>query len=165
MADTLKIASKSPMPLRMELYDVDGAGNRIVPDVIVIKAAGAEAGFPEGVTDGVDADLYNKWVAANPDHDFVAGGIIRVVGEDEPVTTYGFEAGLEAAAADTDNTALAEQGSTVTEEGPVSAEDMAAHSDTPNTDLPTSDVNSGLETPAQVPVASKPEADPAEETK
>jgi hypothetical protein len=127
----------------------------------------------------VDADTYNKWVEANPDHDFVVGGIMRIVGEDEPVTTYGFEAGLEAAAADTDNAELAEKGSTITEPGPVSAEDMAATSDTPNNDLPTSAVNTADEAPAQVPVpaadadapaatepAAAPAADaPAEKTK
>lgn len=53
---------------------------------------------------------------------------------------FGHEPGLEALAADAENTRLAELGTGDQEPGPVEAIDMNATSDTPNDDTPRSDV-------------------------
>ncbi len=153
MADKLRIASKSPMPLRMEVVNDDGSISSVV-----INPAGAEAGFPEGVTENVDADLYRRWIDENSDHAFVVAGLLRELAEDEIVTEYGFEAGLAKAAEDEENVKLSEQGSTITDPAPVGAQDMAATSETPNDDSPRSDVNTGLESnPAPAAVSAAEE--------
>ena len=91
-----------------------------------------------GVTRGVDAGLFRAWHDANKDTPL--GALVSEASDDDLTPTAvenGFEPGLErmkAAVADD-----AAKGSTVTHEGPVTSEEMAATSDTPNDDSPRGD--------------------------
>ncbi|MDE1158429.1 MAG: hypothetical protein PW791_09150 [Neorhizobium sp.] len=158
MSDKLRIASKSPLPLRMEVMNDDGTISSQV-----INPASALPGAPEAVTEDVDADLYHAWIKQNPEHAIVTNGMLRELGDEELTNEFGFEAGLARAAEDTDNVSASEEGSTITDPAPLSAEALA---------VPTSEPVAGVvgQVPAQpeavtetVPVAESTEtaAEPA----
>jgi hypothetical protein len=155
MSEKLKVALLSPMPLTIQMIDHNSDGSIAAVRSALLNGASAVAGFPEGITDGVDGDLYNDWIAANPDHPAVAGNLLRVVPDGEPVTEFGFEVGLARAAEDTDNVEASEEGSTITEEPPLSAEALAV----PPTAAAAGIVGQvGAAPAAEEPVPAQPEA-------
>lgn len=92
-----------------------------------------------GVVSSVDAEVYEAWKGANPNHTFITNGILEEVGDDyqdEP-EVFGFEPALEAAAKDADAVKAAEAG-VETEAGPgeLTSEDMTPTNGTPPGDDP-----------------------------
>jgi hypothetical protein len=103
----------------------------------------AGAGHPGQETiSEVDAEAFSAWKKANERHDWLQNGLVREVPDDyeAPAMSFGHEPALEALSSDKDNSKLAKEGVGEAEPGPVSAEDMAATSDTPNDDSPRSQV-------------------------
>ncbi|WP_038367855.1 hypothetical protein [Bosea sp. UNC402CLCol] len=104
MGKTVTIASRIPMAIRIE----EPEGNPDKPGLskdrqrTVIKGAGNDLGTVEGLTAGVDEDLFDAWVKANPNHGAVVNGLLRKVGAEEQPQgiTYGFEAASEKAPAE-----------------------------------------------------------------
>lgn len=101
MTKTITIASRAPMAVRLMRPDPNPGAPGLSPelDTIVLNGAGNEAGMVEGITNGVDAEFYNAWLKANPNHPVVTTGVLRVVPEDEAADglQYGYEPALAAA--------------------------------------------------------------------
>ncbi|MEZ2410541.1 hypothetical protein AB6806_27470 [Bosea sp. RCC_152_1] len=98
MGKTVTIASRIPMAIRIE----EPEGNPDKPGLskdrqsTVIKGAGNDLGTVEGLTTGVDEDVFDAWVKANPNHAAVVNGMLRKVpGDEAPAEiVYGFETAL-----------------------------------------------------------------------
>lgn len=139
MADTIKVASRSPMAIRIT-ESAEGKEPGTELKSAVLSGSSSIRGSLEGVTE-VDAAFFRQWLKANPDHPAVAAGLIREMDEDEDIASadkFGFEPALKAAVDDKDNSKAAAKGSTVTDGGPVKSSDLATRSDTPNDDSPRS---------------------------
>lgn len=143
MAKTVRIGSKVHTPLRITEAPAnpDKPGDGPALRSIVLNPAPYVEG--EGYTElePEDAKIYRAWFKANPAHPAIVAGHLREVDADEDANadqSFGYEPGLEEASKDKDITREAKKGSRVKDKAPVSAEDMAATSDTPNTDRPTS---------------------------
>ena len=118
--------------------------------------ADAKAGV--GYTSGVDPELFKLWHEDQVAQHAPLADLVSIVdpkdAEKADPTEYGFELGLKRLAEDSENTSSAEEGSTVTHEGPVTAEEMAAHSDTPNDDSPRGDPDMVQVAHTQTPATS-----------
>lgn len=101
MTKTITIASRAPMAIRLVRPDPNPGTPGLSPelDTIVLNGAGNQAGMVEGFTPGVDADFYNAWLKANPNHPVVTSGVLRVVADEEAGDgiQYGYEPALAAA--------------------------------------------------------------------
>lgn len=158
MADMIRVASRSPMRIRMT-ESADGKAPGTELKYADLAGSAATPGSLEGVTE-VDADLFHSWMKANEGHPAVVAGLIREMGKDETVgdpANFGFEPALEAATSG-ENADAAAKGSTTTEPGAVSSVDMKATSDTPADDSPRSQTKL---TDTSAPVVTVPAAQPA----
>lgn len=84
----------------------------------------------------VDGEVWSAWKQANPNHAFLANGILEEVGDDykDPDTVFGHEPMLEAAAKDPEAVRLAEAGVPMDEDaeaGSLTAADMTPVNSTP----------------------------------
>lgn len=92
-----------------------------------------------GAVSEVDADVYAAWKKGNPNHVFLANGIVEEVGGDykAPEEVFGHEPALEAAAKDRDEAKAAKAGSTVeADAGALTSEQMTPENGTPPADDP-----------------------------
>lgn len=142
MSETIRIASRLPLPVTLSEPNPNPQQPGLSPALRSFVLPGAAHPGGETVSD-VDAEIYRAWKDGNEGHDWLRGDLIREVSADytgmDPAL-FGHEPGLEALAADTENTRLAELGTGDQEPGPVEAIDMNATSDTPNDDSPRSEV-------------------------
>lgn len=102
MTKMITIASRAPMAVRLTRPDPNPDAPGLSPelDSIVLNGAGNEAGMVEGITKGVDAEFYNAWLKANPNHPVVTTKVLRIVPDDEAEgdgLQYGYEPALAAA--------------------------------------------------------------------
>lgn len=138
MSETIKVASRLPMPLRitepMENPEKPGEAHPLRSAVL---AGMAHPEDPQPAVTEVDADLFRRWLEANPHHPAVQAGALTEIKGDPPEPSYGFAPALEEAKADADK---ASKGSTLKDRRVPSAKDMAATSDTPPDNSPRSQV-------------------------
>ena len=103
MPNTLKIGSTSPLAILITEPNPTPDKPGDAPELRTLTIRGAGTGT-EGVTEGVDADLYHAWLKANPHHPAVENGLFREIGDNDPVGSdpalFGFEPGLKAVAGD-----------------------------------------------------------------
>lgn len=92
-----------------------------------------------GAVSEVDAEVFNAWKEGNPNHAFIANGLIEEVGEDyeAPEEVFGHEPALEAAAKDKDAVKASEAGvETDKGAGELTSADMTPENGTPPGDDP-----------------------------
>lgn len=164
MPETVTIASRLPVAIRIADPNPDPEKPGEAPPArsAVINGARHPGSVGEaGITRGVDADLWRKWLEANKNNDLVQGGLLAAVQEDQADAVnkaeYGFQPGLERVAQS--DAEAASKGSTVTESGPLRAVHLAATSDAPMDDSPRSQTRSA-DAPA-MPHTPSPAAQPA----
>ncbi len=145
MTDTVTVASRAPMAIQIQEPLPDEFREKPGEAPLLRSATlngsnhpGAKGGV--GFTHGVEAEVFDLWHKAQVKAKSALAGMFSIVDPkeaDKPVPLeYGFEPGLERMSENAENTSAAEEGSTVTHEGPVTSEEMAARSDTPNDDSP-----------------------------
>jgi hypothetical protein len=117
MADdnTVIVASTAPMAIQISDLPEDDAqpGSLVNPRVVLINGARHEQAINGvGITRDVPADLWEAWIAKHPHYeDFMSLLTDDEVRDRANMTTqFGVDPGLEAAAADADNVALAAEG-------------------------------------------------------
>jgi len=141
MAKMIKVASRLPMAVALREPNPNPDKPGETPTLRSVTLASAP--HPGGETiSTVDAELFAAWKDGNPNHDWLSGDLVREVPDDHEADgpSFGHEPGVEAWSQNADNVKLAEQGTEGEAGLPVTAEDMAATSDTPNDDSPRSDV-------------------------
>lgn len=177
MADTVSVMSlahtaiRIQEPLPEEFHDKPGLAP-VLRSAVIAGSSNADTRTDPGITHGVDAKLFELWHAAEVKAGSLLASLVSMFNPEEgtPDIAFGHEPGLEAAAADSEATAAAEKGSTITHEGPVSSIEMAATSNTPNDDSPRGDADLVQTARTQKPgtAAATPDepllGQPAEET-
>ncbi len=153
MADTIIVGSRAhtaiqiqePMP--EEFREKPGMAPTL-RTAVLNGANHSELHSDMGVTRGVDPELFHAWLDEQKRVNSPIAGMVFELTDadlsDGEAVAYGFEPGLEAMKSEVGDAAA--EGSTITHEGPVTSDEMAAHSDTPNDDTPRGD-------PDVVPVA------------
>ncbi len=151
MPDTLRIKSTLPVSIRIAEPHPDPEKPGNSPEL-------RQAVIRPGVNDGVDADLFRVWAEVSPNFiasadDVKAGnteGRVYEMAEDEPDVEYGFEPALKRAVDAGGEDAA--KGSTLTDPGPVKAEDMR----TGSTDAPPAAPVLTASAPLKTPVTADP---------
>ncbi|GBU18031.1 MULTISPECIES: hypothetical protein [Methylobacterium] len=144
----IKIASRLPMAVSLIGPPADPERPGVGPAPVAFTVPGA--GHPgQDTVASVDAEAFAAWKKGNPDHDWLANGLVREVDDDyEPgEIEFGHEPALERLTKDRANNKLAGEGSGETEEAPLSSDAMAANSDEPNDDSPRSQVGDNPSAP------------------
>ena len=154
--DTVNVASRAHTAIRIqeplpEEYKDRPGDAPPLREVVINGSNHSEVRGGEGITRGVHAGMFRSWFEAYKRSNHPLAGLFREISgdelEQEAANENGFEPGLTAMADAGD----ADRGSTITHEGPLTADEMAAHSDTPNDDSPRSDPDGGMVAHAQVP--------------
>lgn len=149
--DTVIVGSRvhTAIQIAEPMQDTDKPGLVPAGPVFVLNGANhPDAINGVGVTHGVHAGLFRRWLDHMEKTNDPRAGQVFEMSPDEakrpepPVMPsvvnpehFGFEPALQRM---TDSASQAGDGSTVTHAGPVTSEEMAAHSDTPQDDRPTS---------------------------
>jgi hypothetical protein len=173
MADTITVASRvhtavqiaEPMPAPtpvapgMPPAPLSEDALRPRPTIVINGASHPDAVGGEGITRGVDAGIFRACMEAWEKSKDAFHGLMREVEDDykgDDSTEFGFEPGIEKMTAA--NEGAEEEGSTVTEPGPVSSADMDATSQNPvgMEDVPPDQIPNTVETVHPL------DADPAE---
>lgn len=172
MPSTITVGSKAHAAIRItepmpEKYK-DKPGEAPALRTITLNGANhADAKFGLGVTKGVDADVFHKWLDSEKNANTNLAGLVSEMSEEEAAKDspvgYGFEPGLKALAADAENTAKASEGSTVKEAGPVTAADMKATTVIPATlaAVPADQIPNDMTKPAKDAPPAPPVVPPA----
>ena len=173
MADTINVGSRAHTaiqiqePLPEEFREKPGMAPPMRTAVLNgSNHASAFGGI--GVTRDIDPEMFHAWLDEQKRINSPLAGMVFEMSDqqmqaDDPIS-YGFEPGLEAMKAKIGEAAA--EGSTITHEGPVTSDEMAAHSDTPNDDTPRGDPDVVPVTHTQEPATAvtseaKPEGSPS----
>lgn len=154
MAETVNVASRvhTAISISRPVTDTDKPGLVQPSPVFVLAGANHPAARNGvGITRGVDAEVFRSWLQAQRDAYSPLADQVMEVPDDmlappppPPVMTdtvnpehFGFEPALQRMTSG-ENANAGADGSTVTHPGPATATEMAATSDTPQDDRPTS---------------------------
>jgi hypothetical protein len=116
---TITVASNAHTAIRIHSIDPaadpekPGAAGEPAHVIVIHGNRHADAAGGVGLTHGVDAETFDQWMAAHPEHQGIMTPMSEadVAAHLDPLKHYGYEPGLKAAAEDPEQAKLAAAGS------------------------------------------------------